>query len=260
MIFPEKKAPVSLIPVPFKRAVKKGMLYLSLLCAIILFSVSSYAQKHCDLAIHILTPADGEEIPYGDTVDLNYSIVNLGPDTLDITDTIFIANSLIPFFSVIWPDSTIIPGDSLTATIISAWNDESEDAVVDICIYLDHEWNTTFTDSAQSNDTSCVYFIMEGSGDNPSNIAATGNPSPAQLNIYPNPASAAVFITIPANVPGKPEIAVYDLSGRLIMQRAGILQRSGNEIKVDVSMLPKGMYLLKLQTPGTAQYGKLLVQ
>lgn len=260
MILPEKKAPASLIPVPFKCAVKKGIAYLSLLCAVVFFTVSSYAQKHCDLAIHILTPADGEVIPYGDTANLRYTIINLGPDTLDITDTIFIANSVMPFYSVIWPDTAMGVGDSLTATIMSAWNDESDDAPIDICFYLDPEMNTTFTDSVQSNDTSCVYFILKGNDTMPSNIAATGNPSPVQLNIYPNPARTAVFVTIPANVSGKPEIAVYDLSGRLIMPRADILQRSGNEIKVDVSMLPQGMYLLKLQASGQAQYGKLMVQ
>src|SRR5690606_16907728 len=97
---------------------------LLLLCCIGLY-YPTQAQKACDLELTLVEPREGQTIPYGDTADLVYMIRNLGPDTLDLTDTLYLTIEGFPFTSILYAD--LSPGDTVTYKVLSAWSDTKTD-------------------------------------------------------------------------------------------------------------------------------------
>jgi hypothetical protein len=72
-------------------------------------------------------------------------------------------------------------------------------------------------------------------------------------NIYPNPSSNKVSITIPENITGKITISIIDIYGKLISQTSEIAKEGTQEL--DVSALPVGIYFLRVAgIKGTAVY------
>ena len=69
----------------------KKMLLLALLCCASLFA---FSQKHADLSLRLISPADSAVIPFGDTAHVLLSLKNHGPDDILPGDTIGIEEFL----------------------------------------------------------------------------------------------------------------------------------------------------------------------
>lgn len=75
-----------------------------------------------------------------------------------------------------------------------------------------------------------------------------------QLNLYPNPANDVVYITSHQPVLNA-QVIVYDITGRLVMKN-DLMENS-----IDVSQLPNGCYVLKLQCANaTVAIEKLFIE
>lgn len=73
------------------------------------------------------------------------------------------------------------------------------------------------------------------------------------LNFYPNPASDQLHLDLPA-VSGTIRADIYDLTGRLVSaQTLESCTQALNHRSLDLSSLPGGQYLLRLQTAGASQ-------
>ncbi len=66
-----------------------------------------------------------------------------------------------------------------------------------------------------------------------------------KLNVFPNPATHELNITLPIGANAKDVIAVYDLHGRLIKEQ--LAGKYGGNISVDLSGLVAGMYVLRYE-------------
>jgi len=76
---------------------------------------------------------------------------------------------------------------------------------------------------------------------------------PHALNIYPNPATDIFYIKDDIGVEG--EVKLYDMSGKLVMQKSAILVGEG----LKLGALPSGMYLVVAQSGSTTFHQKLLI-
>lgn len=74
------------------------------------------------------------------------------------------------------------------------------------------------------------------------------------LLIYPNPANEVISIT-GLNSQSKAEYSIYNLFGTCLAK--GILQ-SGNQPKININMLPAGMYLVKVSNGKEVSVGKFV--
>jgi hypothetical protein len=82
----------------------------------------------------------------------------------------------------------------------------------------------------------------------------TVNPTPFTLNIYPNPANAIVNIAYPEIK----QIDIIDVNGKTILHKQGT---GFNNIQLNVSNLPKGIYLVRvLGKNGNSETQKLVLQ
>ena len=77
--------------------------------------------------------------------------------------------------------------------------------------------------------------------------------------LYPNPANAKTALYMQENVEGL-QLALTDLSGRVVYNSAVMNAVNGQQISLPVNKLAKGIYLLKITTPGSVTTEKLVVQ
>jgi len=85
------------------------------------------------------------------------------------------------------------------------------------------------------------------------------DPTKIELSAYPNPASKSLNITIfiPENS-GKPELTIHDLTGR--KQATFELQPALNNIELNTSSYPEGVYLLQVKTSDNVKTLRFTVQ
>lgn len=213
-------------------------------------------QKFCDLEITILSPSEGQVIPYGDTANLDYVIKNLGPDTLDLSDTIYFSVDLLPFNSSI--AANLSPGDSITSTFLSTWHDTTTNDTLTFCLYIVQELNETFSDTLLVNDTACVQFILEGRA---TDIKLATN-KPTSLRLFPNPARHKVELELVGFTPGRGSIIISNVAGkecqRLEVEVKG--NTPSQKVDLDISSLPTGIYLLEFRSENTLSVSKMVVQ
>ncbi|RYE17673.1 MAG: PKD domain-containing protein [Sphingobacteriales bacterium] len=69
---------------------------------------------------------------------------------------------------------------------------------------------------------------------------------PEKLLIQPNPVKDIVTLRLPAAVSGGYQLTILNMNGKAVLQKSGVKNTAGATDKIDVSNLPKGMYLLKI--------------
>lgn len=75
------------------------------------------------------------------------------------------------------------------------------------------------------------------------------------LAIYPNPATNMVYVELESNIPAQ-SVKVFDFTGRLVMEQ----NVSASSIKMDISSLNNGMYLLQVVTAKGTSTHKVVKQ
>jgi hypothetical protein len=84
-------------------------------------------------------------------------------------------------------------------------------------------------------------------------LLGTAETKEESLLIYPNPANNQVTIH---NQSAESQLIIYDSSGKLVMQYAMSTEKN----TIDISALPKGLYLMVLKNEKTIRTSKLIKQ
>jgi hypothetical protein len=74
------------------------------------------------------------------------------------------------------------------------------------------------------------------------------------INFYPNPAHS--ILTVENNQPGTCTIEITSLNGKSVYKRESV----GTKIKLDISFLQQGQYIITIRSKNTLRTGKLLKQ
>ncbi len=82
-------------------------------------------------------------------------------------------------------------------------------------------------------------------------------PLSQQVFVYPNPATDHISLTIPATV-AVADIILSDLNGGLILHKTAAAHATA--ANMDVSNLPRGVYLLTIDTPGYSSSAKIILK
>jgi hypothetical protein len=84
------------------------------------------------------------------------------------------------------------------------------------------------------------------------------------LNMYPNPAMDHVVVSVlspQSSVVSHVTFKIFDLYGREVRTLVDEAKSTGEySVRMDVSELPAGVYLVRLQTGGQSAVSKLVVQ
>jgi hypothetical protein len=87
----------------------------------------------------------------------------------------------------------------------------------------------------------------------------TPDPADQGLAIYPNPSSGLVTLQISSSTSKDMKLAVYNLLGSPVLLRE-INQKPDRQLKLDLSDLPKGIYVLTVTGTNYSQTRKLIIQ
>ncbi len=79
------------------------------------------------------------------------------------------------------------------------------------------------------------------------------------LNVYPNPASDIINISITADNDGNAQLSIYDLSGKLLVDTEKVIVKGENTLSLDISFLKNGTYILKTVDEGKVYSNKITI-
>lgn len=219
-------------------------------CFLIFILPTSRAQKHCDLALQIISPAQGAEIPYGDTLKMYISVKNLGPDDIDSSDAFFYIMNGLPF-PMYFDNNSIPAGDSLVyMPFLTVSGENDTDYHLSLCSYLLVDSNT-FQDDNPTNDSACMNVVLKAK--NHTGIStASQNKLSAQL--YPNPATS--FIDFSVDESGRYEVRITNILGRQCLSK----EFEGKHCRLNLNSLAEGIYQYRLMNKrnGQSTFGKFL--
>jgi Concanavalin A-like lectin/glucanases superfamily/Secretion system C-terminal sorting domain/Calcineurin-like phosphoesterase len=150
-----------------------------------------------------------------------------------------------------------LPAVTSGATACFNWPNLSMSANYEWYVELYDGTNTTvgpvwtFTTTANSELVATRHTSLQKAGDE--NLPGINN----GIKIYPNPASGNSFrISFDKTSNGKVDVSVYDMSGRLHLQKQ---YGSSNNIMVDHRLSP-GVYIVKIVTEKSSENKKLIIK
>lgn len=77
------------------------------------------------------------------------------------------------------------------------------------------------------------------------------------FSVYPNPGTGLYTITLPQSPAGNIDYAVYDLTGRELLQESMRLKEGNNHLQLDLSNYAAGVYTMRIQLQGHTTNYKL---
>jgi|GEM_PF-1019630 len=233
-----------------------------LLAALVLLAGAGWAQaqqRTCDMEVTLLSPAASAVIaPYA-SFTVSVSIRNNGPDDLNADDTVYYWTRSIPVFNTI-PlklQQPIPAGSSATLTLATYVNDNGAGNEENYCVrVLSNPANTgLFIDTTNDdNNTDCNLVTLQSV--NPTAIAGLAG-AEGGLKVYPNPATAEIVIDLKGNKDAGLSLVIRDMTGRKAAAfPAGTLKPAAGGLRVNVSALPPGVYLLELSDGKSRAVGR----
>lgn len=224
-----------------------------------------------DMEVIMESPAEGQVFESGQPIPLIVSLKNNGPNTLLAGDTLI---ALLPGAGGLQISSILLPQALDSGTTIEIINTTinnisvKETTTAPYCVAVMPNpsdgsisiggvpLSLTYIDLIDSNNTACNNMTIEVA---PTLITSLTNDN--QLAFYPNPASSEIMIPIRQHV-GSCKIAIVDLAGRRVLEKAydGPELQHKKQLKLDVSSLDEGIYIIEQHTTQGKASAKLLIQ
>ncbi len=155
-------------------------------------------------------------------------------------------------FSIELTDLT--PGELQTYYFLNANDWESRETVPEECWGGEWDDHRGFTVPEQDTTIGFVYASCETLGEATSISMKKTDSSP---EIFPNPADNDLYINF-SNADQTAEINLYSLSGHLVLNREKLAGQSLE--KLNITHLPKGLYLVEIKTSENTEVHKIKIQ
>lgn len=231
------------------------------------------AQRHTDLSLSPVSPADSAVIENGDSQAIQLQLVNNGPDTFLVSDTMYISGNLLnlPPNALLRgsPSEAIPPGADATIQFSGPFgvilNDRTAatDTVMELCLslvtgnLLATPIATDVLDTLPENNTACVTVTFKGA-----TTGIAGNRKEQRhLKLYPNPANDAVTFDIALTKEEQVTATIRDVAGRaVVLEHYGKAKAGQHMLPMDVSGLSPGIYYAEVKAGEQLWAGKLVIQ
>jgi len=231
-----------------------------------LISLSSFAQRSCDMETVMTKPTTGMKVASGYSIDVAYTVKNLGPDKLMSGDTIIWGLSI---------NNTAVNGTVYAAVLNKelakdsfvikynqkiAFNFTNETPNANFCAFFvvqnRIEGNKQVNDPVSTNNSGCKVVYMTA------DIKTLGNglAVAANINASPNPANDYTTISYNLMNPETVTVSLYDINGRLVIAPISDKQSAGeNNMKINTSDLVTGLYFYEVKIGNQSKRYKLMV-
>lgn len=131
---------------------------------------------------------------------------------------------------------------------------------IDDLEYLDlKNYNTEACVTSNSGEMECAKALEEGTIIE-SHVTATHDLVEGKIEIYPNPASGYINFSLQSQFNGQHQVEIISLDGKVLKMEAIQLSQGLNEQSVDVSSIPAGCYIIKIQGEKAFYVSKIVVK
>jgi len=218
------------------------------------FVTANAQQRNCELAVTLLSPAEGATIPAYAQYNLTVRIVNNGPNDLIVGDTLWYNTPTIPLFSynILILQQPIVSGNSadivLETDVNNNTNTEDQTVTYYATVLPRPDTLGAVRDGNLANNTDANNVIIKPceTGTAVNNV----NAKDLNINIYPNPAIDMIQVKSPSA--SVKQVMIADISGRMIFSD-NVASNKKNTFELNIAPLHSGMYFLKMETDkGTA--------
>ncbi len=222
-------------------------------------------QRTCDMAINLVSPAEGAVINAFATFNITVNIVNNGPADLVVGDTVYY-NTPSMFALATAPyilQQGIPSGGNATVTLTTGVNinGNTEDQTSSYCVkVLSSPENTGgFIDTVnKANNVSCHNVTFKASG--PTGVTELSK-TKQSLKLYPNPADKGITLALGKNNVEQGVIITRDITGRELSRMAFDRRSAANgDLQLDISGLVPGSYLVEVSSEQGRFIGRFLKQ
>lgn len=227
-------------------------------------AAGAFAQRSCNMAITLISPSEGQVIPAYGQFDVTVNIMNNGTADLLQGDTVWYNTPLMFEFNrqpfVLTEGIAAGQARTVKLTTITNVDGSSSDQEQNFCVRVESSPTAdgAYTDPNLTDNRDCNTIIQKAT---PTAIGDVDKQGRTRLNLAPNPASGLVKLSFSADRSIEARLSIKDLSGREVMaQDMGKVNQGAAELKVDVTRLVPGIYLLELQGGGQKAVGKLVKQ
>jgi len=87
------------------------------------------------------------------------------------------------------------------------------------------------------------------------------NPNQFTVSLFPNPAKNSTTVSVKGNQGGKVDLSVLNMAGIKMKEVKNLLLQSGeNNFEMDLTALPKGVYLVRILLPNGVYSKKLIIE
>lgn len=239
-----------------------------LLLSCLSFSFVKAQLPEVDLAMTLAHPPANNTfvVPLGDTLEIYLKITNNGPGDLDTTDNVWYSMSEIPpnYYLAATDSGTmgnkvkLEPGQHYIASGITFMNDGTwadGDTTMYVCFYFRHEGpagTPFYTDNNTTNDTVCLF--VKALNDSTTSIAKS--PKALDFKMYPNPASNELNVHLAKVSAQTLTLVVTNSLGQDQITRT--MSKGEQDVKIDLAVLPAGIYQLRIMGEGTYEVQKFV--
>lgn len=183
----------------------------------------------------------------------NYNLEPLGPYRMSAgVDKVICTNDTSQHGVTI--GSPVVAG--ITYQWISEEIDSADRSTAQIMVHPDSStlYYIQITDSSYSGSCSNSYIDSVLVEVKECQLVGINEAPLTQINLYPNPATDQLYIKLPDNIPTA-QLEFYSLLGAKLLQSPVHHQNP-----IDISQLPKGMYVYRVRVGNSVHNGKLLIE
>lgn len=222
-------------------------------------------QRTCDMAVSLVSPAEGAVINAFATFNITVNIVNNGPAGLVVGDTVYYNTpSMFALATAPYVLQQAIPsGGNATVTLTTGVNinGNTEDQTSSYCVkVLSNPENTGgFIDTINiTNNTNCHNVTFKASG--PTGVEELSK-AKRNLKLYPNPADKGITLALGQNSGNKGVVITRDIAGRELSRKAFDQHTAANgDLQMDISSLVPGLYFVEVGTEQGRFSGRFVKQ
>ena len=171
----------------------------------------------------------------------SYSVTGMDNFGCVLSGAVNVTVLQLPSVSASASSPMICRGESVTLTAVGAdsyvWNNGETASSFDQVINIDlpHSFTVTGTGANGCSSTAVVQVTV-------SNCLGLQDQDDIQLSVFPNPTTGQIYIQ--GELAGVTAITVYDVTGKLVLQKR-VVSADGN---IDISHLEKGIYYITVKT------------
>lgn len=256
-----------------------------LIASLLVMGFAANAQRNIQLQVRIDTPVTSFNIVTGSTVTPVYTITNLGPDTLRLSDTLKFQDSGIDTMSVInvWPTANIpmggsvkMSGASLTllkvpfadlSAFFPITGSIAKRLTPPFANNTKYAWYAWVRSISPKAGAGTITFNVTGSLDTAhvwinksTGLAEFANNKIESINTYPNPATTQLSFEYNFTTNEHATATILDLMGRTVFVKEYDNNTGNQKFDLDINALSNGAYILQFMVGDKTMMNKFTVQ